>query len=119
MEKRFFLALLLAAAVVAITQILFPVTRSGPVTRSKGDSVSTSRTQGRSIADIDQRPRLVQPVIDSASTVTSVATPELTGLETSRSIYRFSNIGATPVSVALRDYKNLAPAGGAVELGVP
>jgi YidC/Oxa1 family membrane protein insertase len=62
---------------------------------------------------------VVQSARDSASTATSAATPELASLETPKSIYRFSNIGAVPVSVVLRDYKNLAPAGGDVELGVP
>src|SRR6266404_4371586 len=111
MEKRFFLALLLAAAVVAITQILFPVTRPGPITRSKNDTVSTSKPESRSIADVNQRLTVVQPASDSASTVTSTATPELTTLGTSKSIYRFSDIGTVPVSVTLRNYKNLAPSG--------
>jgi len=119
MEKRFFLALLLAAAVVAITQILFPVTRSGLTPRGKNDSLNTSKTQNRSIANVDQRPSVAQPARDSASTIASAAAPELASIETSRSIYRFSNIGAAPVSIVLRDYKNFAPAGGAVELGIP
>src|SRR5260221_832667 len=119
MEKRFFLALLLAAAVVAITQILFPVTHSGPVARSKGDSVNTLRPQRRLIGDVNQKLSVVQPAGNSVSTVTSAAAPELVSLETPKSIYRFSNIGAVPILVALRDYKNLAPGGGAVELGVP
>ena len=119
MEKRFFLALLLAAAVVAVTQILFPVTRPALVTRGKNDSTSTSKTQNRSIGDVDRRPAVVQPTSDSTFTVTSAATSELTTLVTPKSIYRFSDVGAAPVSVALRSYKNLAPAGGAVELGIP
>src|SRR5438105_5615719 len=114
MEKRFFLALLLAAAVVAITQVLFPVTHPGPGTRGKSDSLSTNRAQIRSIRDVDRKPTILQATSDSAPAATS----ELTTLVTPKSIYRFSSVGATPVSVALRNYKNLAPTGGAVELGV-
>jgi YidC/Oxa1 family membrane protein insertase len=56
-----------------------------------------------------------QPLSDSA--VLPVATrPEITTVETQRSIYEISNIGAAPISVRLKQYKNLAPPGGAVEL---
>src|SRR5438067_1221173 len=120
MEKRFFIALLLAAAVVAITQILFPVARPVSVTRRKVDSLSTGKTANQSVASVGQVPSsIVRPPVDSVSVVPSTATAELTTLETPKSVYRFSNRGAAPVSVTLRNYKNLAPAGGAVELGIP
>src|SRR5438477_6522011 len=104
MEKRFFIALLLAAAVVAITQILFPVARpTSSATRRKVDSLSTGKTANQSVASVGQVPSsIVRPPVDSVSVVPSAAPAELTTLETPKSVYRFSNVGAAPVSVALR-----------------
>ena len=119
MEKRYFLALLLAAAVVAITQIVFPVARPTSKTNSKNDTTITS-TQSR--ADEKKTDLPVQPEpITSAKAADSTApintAAEVTTLVTSWSVYRFSNVGAVPVSIELKQYKNLAPAGGMVELG--
>jgi len=119
MEKRYFLALLLAAAVVAITQIVFPVARPTSKTNSKNDTTIAS-TQSR--ADEKKTDLPVQPEpITSAKAADSTApintAAEVTTLVTSWSVYRFSNVGAVPVSIELKQYKNLAPAGGMVELG--
>lgn len=87
MEKRFFIALLLAAAVVAITQILFPVARPALATRGKNDSLSTSKIQNRSVPSVSTLPSSIVPApVDSVSAVTSTATAELTTLETPKSI---------------------------------
>src|SRR6266498_2224099 len=119
MEKGYFLALLLAAAVVAITQILFPAGRSTPAVGPKSDTATAvTRLEPR----LERQQSQVVPRVQAArndSISTSLSTAELTTVVTPRSVYRFSNIGAVPVSVALKEYKNLAPAGGAVELGVP
>jgi YidC/Oxa1 family membrane protein insertase len=118
MEKRYFLALLLAAAVVAITQILFPVTRSSPPASVEGDTTTTlaqpRERQQREVAS----PAVVQPLPRSTvrDSSTSTTPAELTTVSTSRSVYQFSNVGASPVSIVLKEYKNLAPAGGMVEL---
>jgi len=119
MEKRYFLALLLAAAVVAITQIVFPVARPTSKTNSKNDTTIAS-TQSR--ADEKKTDLPVQPeAITSAKAADSTApintAAEVTTLVTPWSVYRFSNVGAAPVSIELKQYKNLAPAGGMVELG--
>jgi YidC/Oxa1 family membrane protein insertase len=119
MEKRYFLALLLAAAVVAITQILFPVTRSSPPVVTRSDTMGTLAQPRGNKNDIGV-PAVVQPPPQAQSAArdsgASVAPPELATVSTSRSVYRFSNIGASPVSITLKEYKNLAPAGGMVEL---
>jgi YidC/Oxa1 family membrane protein insertase len=118
MEKRYFLALLLAAAVVAITQILFPVARSSPPASVQGDTTTTlaqpRERQQREVAS----PAVVQPPAQSTvpDSSTSTTPAELTTVSTSRSVYQFSNVGASPVSIVLKEYKNLAPAGGMVEL---
>jgi YidC/Oxa1 family membrane protein insertase len=118
MEKRYFLALLLAAAVVAITQILFPVARSSPPASVQRDTTTTlaqpRERQEREVAS----PAVVQPPARSTARDSSTSTTpaELTTVSTSRAVYQFSNVGASPVSIVLKEYKNLAPAGGMVEL---
>src|SRR5678815_5486455 len=107
MEKRYFLALLLAAAVVAITQFLFPVARPVPPAAVKRDSISSTAVIPKSqpqtsIPSVVEEPQ--RPAPDSASAIESQ--PEITTIETARSIYEFSNIGAAPVSVRLKGYKN-------------
>ena len=119
MERRYFLALLLAAAVVAITQVLFPVARPTPpasVKRDTSNSAPMPAPQAQtSIPSVVEQP---QPALTDSVNV-AVSRPEITTVETQRSIYEFSNIGAAPVSVRLKDYKNLAPSGGNVELRAP
>ena len=119
MERRYFLALLLAAAVVAITQILFPVARPVPPAEVRRDTVS-------SITSVEpQILRSVPSPVEQSQRVTADSTnsisqrPEITAVETQRAVYEFSNIGAVPLSVRLKDYKNLAPVGGMVELRAP
>lgn len=116
MEKRYFLALLLAAAVVAITQFLFPVAPPVPPADTKRDTVSsvvapTARVQ-ESLPSVTDQPPVV--AVDSAGVMN--IRPEVTVIETKRSIYQFSNIGAAPTSIRLKNYENLAPSGGLVEL---
>jgi len=123
MEKRYFLALLLAAAVVAITQIVFPVARPASKANGKSDTVVTStqpREDQKKAVNVPTQPEPPTPAksVDS-TTLTANAAAELTTVETPWSIYRFSNLGAAPVSIALRQYKNLAAAGGMVDLGTP
>lgn len=129
MEKRFFLALLLAAAVVAITPILFPVPRrAASAVRTGSDSVrKAQRSPAVSpVIDTPSRDQRVTPApasrvadaggstpVDSASP----AMPITTVVETKKAVYRFNALGATPLAVELRDYRNLSPAGGLVKVG--
>ena len=53
------------------------------------------------------------------STNVSTAAGEIATLVTPQSVYRFSNLGAAPVSISLKEYKNLAPSGGMVDLEAP
>ena len=124
MEKRFFLALLLAAAVVALTQVLFPVARPSSTPRQKIDTSGTAKTLNQQAVKID-RPALdtlptpAQQVQDSPVATGLAGAPESATLATPKSIFRFTNVGAAPVSVELKSYKSLAPSGGPVDLGVP
>jgi len=119
MEKRYFLALLLAAAVVAITQIVFPVARTNPKAAAKGDTVVSSE-----LPRVDQQPvssaevlQSITPAKTSDSAQLTSPSGEVTTLVTPWSTYRFSSLGAAPMSITLKQYKNLAPTGGMVELG--
>jgi YidC/Oxa1 family membrane protein insertase len=124
MDKRFFLALFLSLIVIAISQLLFPPPR--PVPNARGavakDSSSTPReaasstetlvTKAPTIALSQNRPAAV------SSTAAAPGTAEITAVSTPKTIYKFSNIGAAPVSIVMRDYKNRSPSGGLVDLGV-
>ncbi|HYN83118.1 MAG TPA: membrane protein insertase YidC [Gemmatimonadaceae bacterium] len=119
MEKRYFLALLLAAAVVAITQFLFPVAPPAPPVDVKRDTVSSvvpprARVQD-SLPSASEQPR---PAATDSVGLMDIR-PEITTIETRRSIYQFSSIGAAPTSIRLKDYKNLTSSGGIVELRTP
>jgi YidC/Oxa1 family membrane protein insertase len=131
MEKRFFLALLLAAAVVAVTPMLFPVTRQ-PATsaKAKTDSTAASRlpiapSVQSAVKETSISPSIAPSAVKaSLSTVTAARvdsvsriTGETTVIETRKSLYTFSNIGAAPVAIQLRDYRNLGPVDGLVDFG--
>lgn len=127
MEKRYLLALLLAAAVVAITQIVFPVSRPAVQTSiAKRDTITGAASPSR---ESSQRSlRVAKPdsllVSDNVRQISSdsialLGPAEVTTIATARSTYRFTNVGAVPVSVDLKEYKSLTPAGGIVELGLP
>lgn len=55
---------------------------------------------------------------DSVTPVATVAV-ETTTVTTPKGIYRFSNVGAAPVSIVIRDYQNRSPEGGLVDLALP
>lgn len=117
MEKRYFLALLLAAAVVAITQILFPVSRPTVSSSNKRDTLQAP-VLTPSLETV--APTVSTPAGFQQSSETSVVVPSTTDVRTvstKRAVYRFSDVGAVPLSISLRDYKNLSSSGGLVELG--
>jgi YidC/Oxa1 family membrane protein insertase len=123
MEKRYFLALLLAAAVVALTQILFPVPRATSVTGGKSPQGLTDSGKKQSAAAdtlhrVSSVPQLVEPT-RSDSVKLPTPTAEITRLSSGVAEYRLSNVGAVPSGVLLREYKNLGRSGGSVELVAP
>jgi YidC/Oxa1 family membrane protein insertase len=120
MDKRFFLALFLSLIVIAISQVLFPTappvkppatgsdsTRTAaPVASSTAPAISAG-VSGTPLSRVDS---LVPPRVAAAETAV-VTTP--------KAIYTFSNIGAAPVSIVIRDYQNRSPTGGLVDLALP
>ena len=112
MDKRFFLALVLTAVVVIATPILFR-TSPAPVQR---DTASTTRvdsaTQASSapivestVRDTGTAANLTSPVRNDISNQAVV--PETTIVSTPVGSYRFSTLGAAPISAEIKAYKAL------------
>src|SRR5688500_15263825 len=123
MEKRMIMALVLTAAVVGLTPVLFP---PAPVPARRADSTAVApatptQRAGRPSAPATAAqtppaaPR-VEPIVDSAATIALIAA-ETTAVNTDLATYRFVNVGAAPVSLVLKRYDNLATRGSAVDLG--
>ena len=124
MDKRFFLALFLSLIVIAISQLLFPPPK--PVPNPRGaiakDSSSAPKAAASSTETLVTKAPTVTPSQGQAAVVPSkTAAPgaaETTAVSTPKATYTFSNIGAAPVSIVMRDYKNRSPSGGLVDLAV-
>ena len=129
MDKRFFLALFLSLVVIAISQLLFPPskpTQSGQTAPGKdsassltsaSSSTQPAATQARAPAPTSTGQRAAPGTVTATTSSPSVA--ETTTVVTPKAIYKFSNIGAAPISVVIRDYKNRSANGGLVDLGTP
>ena len=126
MDKRLSIALLLTAIVVAVTPILFPTPRRTPPTPvASSDQKTESAVVQRPAPAVSQpAPVVATPVpavADSAVTTTAPQLPqgEVTTVDMRKALYRFSSLGAVPVSVVMKEYRNLAVANGQVDLMVP
>jgi len=122
MDKRFFLALFLSLIVIAISQLLFPAPKSATRNVVAKDSISTRQGAASSTEpSVTQTPAAAvsqsavsTPVSKSVAAATIAA--DTTAITTPKAIYKFSSVGAAPVSVAMRDYGNRSPSGGLVDL---
>jgi YidC/Oxa1 family membrane protein insertase len=125
MDKRFFLALFLSLVVIAISQLLFPTSKPMPSSRAAIGNDSTLAL--KNTAPSKQPVTAQLPAVGAVTTKTSQgqaaapagAATETTTVTTSKAIYKFVSVGATPVSIVIRDYKNQSASGGLVDLGVP
>jgi YidC/Oxa1 family membrane protein insertase len=127
MDKRFFLALFLSLIVIAISQLLFPPLKPKPATSVGPDSTvaratSTSSTSSISVASPATtsssqtiKPKQAPPAASATESIVQ-ATAETTTVVTPKAIYKFSNLGAAPVSIVIRDYVNRSASGGLVDL---
>jgi YidC/Oxa1 family membrane protein insertase len=125
MDKRFFLALFLSLIVIAVSQLLFPPPKPATVTPSATAKDSTAAINGAasSTQPLATTMPVTIPSTPRASAVTSsdtavAVTAQTTTVNTAKAIYKFSNIGAAPISVASRDYQNRSGSGGPVDLSV-
>jgi YidC/Oxa1 family membrane protein insertase len=125
MDKRFFLALFLSLIAIAVSQLLFPSAKPPARNAVPKDSSGTTRGTASSTqpaaspqaATLSSQPRVITAGSSTASAVNAVA-PETTTVSTQKAIYRFRNVGAAPVSVVMRDYKNQSVSGGLVDLTI-
>jgi YidC/Oxa1 family membrane protein insertase len=124
MDKRFFLALFLSLIVIAVSQLLFPpkpaaksaVPKNSSDT-SRGAASSTQAAVTPTSVVVPSQPRAIAAGSSAAAAANSVR-PETTTVSTPKAFYRLSNVGAAPVSVVMRDYKNQSASGGLVDLAV-
>ncbi|HMF87246.1 MAG TPA: hypothetical protein VK575_04150, partial [Gemmatimonadaceae bacterium] len=124
MDKRFFLALFLSLIVIALSQLLFPPVKPAtvPLTGTAKDTSSTSQAASSTQPSVAPAPiaaasqTRITAAVPGATTTVAAETTEIT---TAKAIYRFSNIGAAPVSIVMRDYQRQASSGGHVDLGIP
>lgn len=124
MEKRMILALVLTAAVVGLTPVLFP---GAPVPARRADSTAAApATRAQRPQEPAQQPAAAAAVPVAAPAVAAaadsapvalVARADSTVVATDLATYRFVDVGAAPVSVVIKRYDNLATRGGPVDLG--
>ena len=120
MDRRFFLALFLSLIVIAVTQLLFPPAKPTPRPQNTKDSTvraaSSSTTTNQTRTESTSTSRVV-PAIRSTAVDTIHAAAETTVVQTAKAIYGFTNLGAAPTSVSIRDYK-IKSTGNFVDLGI-
>jgi len=115
MDRRFLIAIALTALVVLLMPRLLPVPKPVKRTTAAADSirqgtrpaVDTPIASGDTAAALPLADSLVGSVADTVTVVTEKAT------------YRFSTVGAMPLSASLTGYKSLAHPGEVVELARP
>jgi YidC/Oxa1 family membrane protein insertase len=125
MDKRFFLALFLSLIVIAISQLLFPAPKATPGSRISpaGDSSSRLKNPGTASAASSSLPNanpVAAPVVarvnPTSTRIAGQAVVEMTTVSTAKAIYKFTNIGAAPLSIVMRDYLNRSASEGLVDL---
>jgi YidC/Oxa1 family membrane protein insertase len=120
MDKRLSIALLLTAIVVAVTPMIFPTPKRTPAPQTAAASKTRTPTAKADAAPVSKPSGdVVLPTNDDSTqalTAPTAALAETTTVATSRTTYRFSNLGAAPVSVTMNDYPNLSSVHGPVTL---
>src|SRR3954463_12921010 len=125
MDKRFFLALFLSLIAIAISQLLFPPSKPIPANRLTADSSAaspaastTARLAPSTSSTTTSRTDVASVPATASASTSSLAgiTAETTLVSTPKVSYRFSNVGAAPVSIVMRDYVNRSTSGGLVDL---
>jgi YidC/Oxa1 family membrane protein insertase len=129
MDKRFFLALFLSLIVIALSQLLFPPQKPKPnvgqtvADSTAGESATASSTKASMQSSSSPGLASPLPIADTSTSrnhtrLTSVAA-ETTVVTTPKATYRFSNVGAAPISAVISDYRNRSTMNDLVDLGMP
>jgi YidC/Oxa1 family membrane protein insertase len=120
MDKRFFLALFLSLIVIALSQMLFPAPKPARTTAVPADSVKTAPAASSTAGVLPTTGSTVQQSTRSDSIPPSVSvSAETATVSTPKANYSFTNIGAAPVSIVIRDYENRSTSGELVDLALP
>lgn len=131
MDKRFFLALFLSLIAIAVSQLLFPPPKSVPSSARTASSTDATAIQNSASST---EAAAASPVATATATAPTPATDgkptsgvtaasstrvvaDTTVVSTPKAVYTFSSVGATPVSVVVREYQNRSGTGGLVQLG--
>src|SRR5437868_1806799 len=127
MDKRFFLALFLSLIAIAVSQLLFPPAKPAPSSQRSAGSIDSAGSQLSAASASSTRaaaPSAAAVAPGPTGTVARVGTSavetraETTAVSTEKAIYKFSGLGATPVSAVLRDYKNRSGSDGPVQFAI-
>ena len=113
MNKRMLLALALSAAVIGLTQFLFPPAKPPVTVAVTADSVAPPAVVPGVAAAVPQ-PAAAVPRLDSATAGSTPLMIDTTALSGPRSTMRISSVGAAPVGVELHGYNQL-PANSSAE----
>ena len=123
MDKRFFLAVVLCAAVVVLTNVLFPTqrkaagadsARAGVVAGATTPAAGATAAAATPAAATPAAGPVTTPTVAGAAPADSTtaaaaaaqAAPEQrTTVTTPRSTYEFSSVGAAPVGITMADYR--------------
>src|SRR6202171_4295328 len=124
MDKRFFLALFLSLIVIAVAQLLFPSTKTPPGPRISPAGDSSSRLKNAeawapaasSLPNANPTGPLGTRISPTATRTAGQAVVETTTVNTAKAIYKFTKIGAAPVSIVMRDYPHRSASEGIVDL---
>jgi len=112
MNKRMLLALALSAAVIGLTQFLFPP----PKTPTRSPSVVRADSMKRVAPDTAS---LVAPTTEPSTIAATAPVPptavDTVALTSARTTFRISSVGAAPISVRLNGYKPLAKGAAATD----
>ena len=124
MNKRMLLALALSAAVIGLTQFLFPPPKPPAKPAAAALPVAPAQAPGVQSASpaVAAQPGATTPTAVSVGPTTAPLVADTAILSSARTNLRISSVGAAPVSVQLPGYKQLAEGGkssGAVELVRP
>ncbi|HEU4642807.1 MAG TPA: membrane protein insertase YidC [Gemmatimonadaceae bacterium] len=125
MDKRFFLFLALAAAILVITPKLFPPAHVPQVqsdsTRQRTARESTTTASKPAPSAATTAPSAAAAPARSPDTLASVAAAraDTVVVNTPKVTYRFSTVGAMPIGNTLRDFKALTKGDGRVDLARP
>lgn len=123
MDKRFFLALLLSALVVAVVPRLFnmtPARTSGATPSATGTKATATPEQPRPATETGELPATgAAPETAVPSVTTQQQRVDTTVLASPKALYRFSNLGAALLSGELLEHRALGRSGGQARVIAP